>query len=111
MEYILAEHDVIGSIHLCPSNSSPGPDDVPTIMFKNCSGILAKTIALLWEQSLREGAVPESLKFGTVTAVFKGGDKLSPKTIAPSSSHVSKIFERILIKKIAKIEEVGVQYT
>ena len=77
----LAEHDVFGSIDLCPSNSSPGPDGVPTLL-KNCNGLLAKTIALMWEQLLREGAVPESLKFGTVTAIFKGGDKSSPKNIA-----------------------------
>ena len=78
----LAEHGVFGSIDLCPSNSLPGPDGVPTILLKNCSGLLAKTIALMWEQLLREGAVPESLKFGTVTAIFKGGDKSSPKNIA-----------------------------
>ena len=97
-------------VHRIPRRPDGSPDGVPTILLKKCSGLLSKTIALLWKQSLREGVVPESLKFGTVTAVFKGGDKSLPKNYRPItlSSHISKVFERILIKKITKyIEEVG----
>ena len=96
----LAEHDVIGSIDFWPSTTSLGPDRVPTILLKNCRGLFAKIIAFLWQQSLREGAVPESLKFGTVTAVFKGGDKSSPKTTAPSPKAFDKVSHVILLEKL-----------
>ena len=110
-ELEISNEDITKSINETSSSASPGPDGVSIILLQKCSSVLAGPLRLLWTKSLREGTVPESLKFGLVTAIFKSGDKSDPKNYRPitMSSHISKVFERVIIKRLtAYLEKLGI---
>ena len=67
-------------------NSAPGPDGVPAILLTNTIEILCIPLNLLWQESLRTGVIPQSLKLGKVTPIFKGGDRSIPKNYKPVSN-------------------------
>ena len=107
----ITKEDIIKSINETSSSASPGPDGVSIILLQKCSSILAGPLMLLWKKSLREGTVPENLKFGLVTAIFKSGDRFDPKNYRPitMSSHISKVFERVLIKALTLyLDKLGI---
>ena len=56
---------------------------------------------MLWEQSFAKGKIPSSLKDQFITPIFKKGSKSDPANYRPVSltSHVIKIFERIIINQ------------
>ena len=110
-EIEISNEDITKSIQETSSSASPGPDGVSIILLQKCSSVLAGPLRLLWTKSLREGTVPESLKFGLVTAIFKSGDKSDPKNYRPitMSSHISKVFERVIIKRLtAYLDKLGI---
>ncbi|XP_076058596.1 uncharacterized protein LOC143035614 [Oratosquilla oratoria] len=82
--------------------SAAGPDMVPAILLKKCSHTLSTPLYILWRTSLDAGQVPRVLKHSLVTPIFKGGDKAAAKNYRPvgKTSHIIKIFERILVKRI-----------
>ena len=56
----------------------------------------------IWRKSVEEGTVPDQLKTGLITPLYKGGDKTQPKSYRPITltSHLIKIFERIVCNNI-----------
>ena len=98
------EDDIKTSIMSIPTHSAPGPDGIPAKLLKECVNELKGPLYTLWRRSLDTGIVPEKLKFAHVVPCFKKGDRSSPKNYRPISltSHVGKIFERILVKAITE---------
>ena len=96
--------DVSSSIRV---NSAPGPDGIPAILLKKTIGALATPLCMIWQESLRSGRIPECLKVGKITPIFKGGDKTEPKNYRPVvlTSHSVKIFEKIVVKKLRQFFE------
>ena len=72
------------------------------MLLKKCCTALAVPIARLWQRSMQTGVIPEKLKFGLITPIFKGGDKCNPANYRPVTltSHIIKIFEKIIVKKL-----------
>ena len=95
-------NDVRESLKHAKSSAATGPDGIPIILLKKCINALAEPLAVLYSKSLNEGQVPDSLKCGNVTAVFKSGDKSNPKNYRPITltSHIIKQLERIIIRKM-----------
>ena len=60
------------------TDKSAGPDGVHPLILKNLAEILAKPLTLIFNNSLETGEVPTVWKQGTVTAIFKKGDKSNP---------------------------------
>ncbi len=48
------------------------------------------------------GEIPTKLKHGAITPIYKGGDRTLSKNYRPVAltSHVIKVFEKIIVKKI-----------
>ena len=83
-------------------NSSAGPDDVPALLLIKTKDSLAFPLKILLRKSLDEGIIPDTYKLANITPIHKGGAKTKPEQYRPVSltSHIMKIFERVLKKNI-----------
>ena len=98
----ITEEDVTEAIKTMSENSAAGSDEVPAILLKRCAGSLAAPLVKLWQRSLDSGLVPNDCKLGLITPIYKGGERGEPKNYRPVTltSHLIKIFERIVVKKV-----------
>jgi hypothetical protein len=78
------------------TSNSVGNDGIPSIVLKNCSGILAKPLSIIMNRSYSIGQFPESLKTARVVPIFKKGNRSDPDCYRPISilPTLSKLFER-----------------
>ena len=96
------EEDIIKAISEIGTYSSCGENDIPAIVLKSCKDELSYPIWKMWRESLDTGEIPPDLKFQLITPVHKKGSKAIPSNYRPISltSHLIKIFERVLRTKI-----------
>jgi len=85
-------------------NSTAGPDGIPAIFLKKTKKAISRPLALWLRKSLDEGAILDVFKMAYVTPIHKGGSKQKPEQYRPVSltSHIMKIFERVIKKEIMK---------
>ena len=102
-----SEEDIIKAINAMPEKSSPGPDKFPSILIKKCKEELSIPLYLLWRKSLDTGSVPIGHKQQTIVPIFKKESKAKPQNYRPVSltSHILKIFERVLRERIVRFVE------
>ena len=104
----ITEKDVTDAIKEIPTHAAPGPDKLPALVLKECAEQISKALVLIWRKSLDTSEIPDFLKLQTIIPVFKKGSKALPENYRPVSltSHLIKLFERVLRKNIIKhIEE------
>ena len=101
--------DIKSAIDGLSVNAASGPDGLPAILLKNCKDVLAFPIYILWRDSLDTGNIPELLKLAHIVPLHKGGSKAFAKNYRPISltSHLIKIFERVIRKHIVKYLETN----
>ena len=101
--------DIIKAIEEIKPNAASGPDEIPVILLKECKEALAKPIYLVWSQSLDTGVVPSFYKTSHVFPLHKKDSKALPANYRPISltSHIIKIFERILRRKLVEYMEIN----
>lgn len=87
--------------------SAAGPDGIPAVLMRQCAQTVSAPLQLLWRKSLDTGDIPSQLKHGNITPIYKNGPRTEPKNYRPVAltSHVIKIFERIVAKQITKYRE------
>ena len=97
-----SEEDVLKAINELGINSAPGPDKIPAKAIKECKQQLAPALVILWRRSLDSGLIPEDLLTQTIIPIFKKENKSLASNYRPISltSHIIKIFERILRDKL-----------
>ena len=102
-----SEEDIIKAINAMPEKSSPGPDKFPSILIKKCKEELSLPLYILWRKSLDTGTVPIGHKQQTIVPIFKKESKAKPQNYRPVSltSHILKIFERVLRERIVRFIE------
>jgi hypothetical protein len=85
-------------------NSSAGPDEIPAVVLKKCKFSLSRPLTLLWRKSLESADIPNTMKHAVIFPLHKGGNRTSPANYRPVSltSHVIKIFERVIKKQIVR---------
>lgn len=98
----VTEIEILNAIGELDENSSAGPDDIPAIFLIKTKEALAYPLKILLRKSLDEGIIPDVHKLANITPIHKGGAKTKPEQYRPVSltSHVIKIFERVLKKHI-----------
>ena len=101
-EFNITEEEITKQIKRLRKNAAAGPDNIPAILLKNCGEAIASPICQLWKKSMEVGCIPEILKTGIITPIFKGGDRTKPQNYRPVSltSHVIKVFENLVRAKI-----------
>ena len=99
-----SSEDIITAINEINENSACGENDIPAIILKKCKTTVAYPIWLIWEESLRQGYVPKPYKNQIITPVHKKASKAEAANYRPIAltSHIIKIFERIIRKHLVK---------
>ena len=88
-------------------NKSPGPDKLHSRILKELYSVLNKPLAILFQNTLKKGKLPDEWKHTIVTAIFKKGDKRKPNNYRPVSLTciICKIIESIIRDKIMEYME------
>ena len=71
--------------------------------------VIKKLIQIILSKSIDEGVIPNIFKLAYITPIHKGSSKLMPENYRPISltSHIMKIFERVLKMYIVKHLEIN----
>ena len=98
----LTPEDFVAAIDEMPMHSTPGPDAWSSIFIKNCKTSISIPLCLIWKKSVDEGFIPNDKLMTDICPLLKGGNKALAKNYRPIAltSHLIKIFERVLRKKL-----------
>ena len=100
---ILTE-DIIKAISEISENSATTEDDIPAKVLKNLKCELALPIKFIWQDSLKNSFIHPIYKTQIITPVHKKESRALAANYRPISltSHIIKIFERIIRKKLVE---------
>lgn len=86
-------------------SKASGPDDISAIVLKECAHILAPSLALLFNYSMRRGQLPKQWKTANVVPVHKKSSKRNVTHYRPVSllCTVSKVMERCIFDYVFPI--------
>jgi exonuclease III len=101
----LSLEEIQKAIALLPSNKSPGLDGLTAEFYKKFAPDLAPLLLATWNDSLLKGSLPESLRKGLISLLYKKGDKSDvanyrPITLMPTAY---KIFSKALALRLAPL--------
>ena len=96
------EEEIYKIIAKQKSNKAAGYDDISINVIKFVGNSLCKPLCELFNNSLKCGIFPDSLKMAKVTPIFKTGNKDSVCNYRPVSvlSTFSKLLERIFYNRL-----------
>ena len=99
------------AIRALSTHAAPGPDGIPTSIYKLWGPAMVHFLVLLFKMSMEAGLVPINMKKALISPIFKGGDKGLASNYMPVAltTHLSKIFERVIRAQMVKyLEDNGV---
>ena len=101
-DFSISVTDIINAINEIKSSSACPKSCIPAKIFKLCKFSLAKPLKLFWEKSFCLGEIPEEYKMQQIVPLHKKGSKANAANYRPIAltSHVIKIFERVLRNKL-----------
>ena len=85
-------------------HKAPGPDGLNARVLKECSTQISPILALIYNESLAPGNVPDDWRHANVSPVFKKGEKYDAANYRPVSlaGICCKTLEHILVSNINK---------
>ena len=104
-----SQQDIIEAIDEIDPLSATSHNDIPARIIKACKISLSKAFFILWSDSYESGIIPQWFKNQTIAPVYKKDSKILPENYRPISltSHVIKIFERVIRKNLVDHLEVN----
>ena len=108
----ISEDVIAAKIKELRTSAAAGPDEIPAILLKNCVDQLKKPLLMLFNKTICSGTIPPLMKAGIITPIYKGGDRTKPQNYRPVSltSHVTKIFEKVVRDKIVAHIEMSKKF-
>lgn len=99
---VVSEEDVYSAIMLIKNGFKSDADGLCAHLLKKCASTFTFPLTYIFNMSLREGVFIDHWKSGSITPVFKSGEKDDVTSYRPISrlSCVSKVFEHIVYKKL-----------
>ena len=85
-------------------HKAPGPDGLSARVLKECSSEIAPILALIYNETLAQGTVPDDWRQGNVAPIFKKGEKYDAANYRPVSLTCicCKTLEHIIVSNINK---------
>ena len=85
-------------------HKAPGPDGLSARMLKECSSEIAPILALIYNETLAQGTVPDDWRHANVAPIFKKGEKYDAANYRPVSLTCicCKTLEHIIVSNINK---------
>ena len=82
--------------------SNDTASDIPITLVKKCSKIISPLLAYHFNKFMQTGIFPDQLKIGSVTPVYKSGEKELLKNYRPISTLplFGKIFEKVIYSRM-----------
>ena len=101
-DMVFTTTDIQDAIKDIATNAAAGPDEFPAILLKTCAKELSTPLYMLYRNSLTTGKIPQMLKLGKITPIYKGDSKTQASNYRPVAltSHIMKIFEKIMVMNI-----------
>ena len=98
---VLSQEDVLSVLQNLNPTKPPGPDNLHSMILKECANEFAPSLCQIFNNSLHLGKLPLDWKTANITPVFKKGDKSLIANYRPISllSIVSKLCERCVLQK------------
>ena len=89
---------VFDKLQSLKSNKSPGPDEWPSVILRNCAELLCVPLAMLFNKSLETGLLPKDWKIWHITPIFKKGSKVKVNNyrLVCLTSVIIKLLESIV---------------
>jgi hypothetical protein len=101
------ENDIMMAIDEIDSHAATSHECIPAKVIKACKENICTPLHILWKNSYSQGKIPPELKKQYITPIYKKDSKADPSNYRPISltSHVIKIFERVLRTRIVQYLE------
>ena len=83
-------------------HKSEGNDNIPAVLIKCSAETIAHILVMTFNRFLELGQYPDILKIARVTALHKGGDKVTLDNYRSISvlTHINKIFEKLIYERL-----------
>ncbi|XP_046685348.1 uncharacterized protein LOC124371079 [Homalodisca vitripennis] len=80
-----------------------GPDGIPPVVLKFCSGILAPHVTQYFNALLTLGIFPKNLKSSFITPILKSGDPVNAKNyrLVAIQPALAKVFESLFLRRLS----------
>ena len=94
----ITKDEVLHTSAYLPTGKSPGPDRIPNKLYRVLSAVTAPILTQVFNQSRRKGALPEGMRCGIISVLYKKKDRnYRPLTLLNNDY---KILMRILTKRM-----------
>ena len=82
-----------------------GPDEIHSVIYKECAGSLAYPLSILYNQAYNSTALPNIWKAANVVPVHKSGDTKDVRNYRPISLTciIMKILERLMYNRLLSL--------
>lgn len=101
-DILFTKEKVFEALKNIKTHSSPGPDEITTIFLQKCSETISPLLAIIMNNFLKEGELPELWKLSIVTPLYKKGNRNLAENYRPISltCNLCKCMEKIIVMEL-----------
>jgi len=94
--------DILKLLKNCEAEKACGPDNISNKMLKLIAPNISPILAKLFNKIIDSGIFPNQWKHGTVSVIYKKGDKNDPNNYRPITllCNISKLLERLIFNPL-----------
>ena len=104
---MFSDEELMEALKAAKTGTASGPDGFPGILCKKLHTSITKPLGAIFRESLETGEIPKRFTEGTITPIFKGGDRSLPENYRPVcvTSTIMRCFEKIVKQEIIRFLE------